>query len=102
MSSALARSCGALGRWRFRTYLSSHQRPLSTKLPNGFIPPTTDDLLELRERVQDFTRTDSCESRCLILLTVVPGREIPEDLAVKTDRDNEFPNYMWKKLGAAG
>lgn len=31
-----------------------------------------------------------------------PGREIPEDLALKTDRDNEFPNDMWKKFGEAG
>jgi isovaleryl-CoA dehydrogenase len=30
------------------------------------------------------------------------GREIPEDLALKTDRDNEFPNEMWRKFGEAG
>lgn len=31
-----------------------------------------------------------------------PGREIPEELAAKTDRENEFPNDMWKKFGEAG
>jgi hypothetical protein len=30
-------------------------RKISTKHPVGFAPPTEDDLLELRERVQDFT-----------------------------------------------
>lgn len=36
------------------------------------------------------------------MLILSLGREIPEDLAAKTDRDNEFPVQMWKKLGAAG
>ena len=31
-------------------------RTVSTKHPKGFEPPTDDDLLELRERVQEFTR----------------------------------------------
>lgn len=30
-------------------------RTLATKHPNGFVPPTEDELLELRERVQEFT-----------------------------------------------
>ena len=60
-------------------------RRASTKHPKGFNPPNDEDLLELRERVQEFTR-----------------REIPEDVAAKTDRDNEFPGAMWKKLGDAG
>ncbi len=30
------------------------------------------------------------------------GREIPEDVAARTDRENEFPMNMWKKLGDAG
>lgn len=30
-------------------------RSVSTKHPVGFEPPTEDDLIELRERVQDFT-----------------------------------------------
>jgi len=33
---------------------------------------------------------------------VFPGREIPEEFAAKTDRENEFPNDMWKKFGEAG
>lgn len=57
----------------------------SKKHPPGFESPTTADLYELRERVQEFTR-----------------REIPEEVAAKTDRENEFPNEMWKKLGEAG
>ncbi|KAK5296082.1 hypothetical protein LTR55_003851 [Exophiala xenobiotica] len=57
----------------------------TSKHPKGFTPPTTEDLYELRERVQEFTR-----------------REIPEEVASKTDSSNEFPNEMWKKLGEAG
>ncbi|RAL12692.1 isovaleryl-CoA dehydrogenase [Aspergillus homomorphus CBS 101889] len=60
-------------------------RTLATKHPKDFVPPTEDDLLELRERVQEFTR-----------------REIPEELAARTDTQNEFPAEMWKKLGEAG
>ncbi|BCR89396.1 uncharacterized protein ACHE_50594A [Aspergillus chevalieri] len=60
-------------------------RPLSTKHPKGFVAPTEDELQELRERVQEFTR-----------------REIPEDVAARTDAENEFPAEMWKKLGNAG
>jgi isovaleryl-CoA dehydrogenase len=58
---------------------------VSSKHPSGFTPPSTEDLYELRERVQEFTR-----------------REIPEEVAAATDRNNEFPNSMWKKLGEAG
>jgi isovaleryl-CoA dehydrogenase len=29
-------------------------------------------------------------------------REIPEEVAAATDRTNDFPNSMWKKLGDAG
>ncbi|EXJ79804.1 isovaleryl-CoA dehydrogenase [Capronia epimyces CBS 606.96] len=57
----------------------------TSKHPTGFTPPTTEDLHELRERVQEFTR-----------------REIPEEVAAKTDQSNAFPNEMWKKLGEAG
>ncbi|PLB37947.1 acyl-CoA dehydrogenase NM domain-like protein [Aspergillus candidus] len=60
-------------------------RTLATKHPQGFTPPTDDDLHELRERVQEFTR-----------------REIPEEVAARTDAQNEFPADMWKKLGDAG
>ncbi|KAF9641005.1 Acyl-CoA dehydrogenase conserved site [Lasiodiplodia theobromae] len=59
---------------------------LSTaKHPSGFIPPKEEDLEELRERVQEFTR-----------------REIPEEVAQRTDHENEFPKDMWRKLGEAG
>jgi isovaleryl-CoA dehydrogenase len=57
----------------------------SSKHPSSFTPPTTEDLYELRERVQEFTK-----------------REIPEEVAAATDRNNEFPNAMWRKLGEAG
>jgi isovaleryl-CoA dehydrogenase len=57
----------------------------TSKHPSGFTPPATSDLEELRERVQEFTR-----------------REIPADLAHTTDIKNDFPHYMWKKMGEAG
>lgn len=64
---------------------SQQLRNASSKHAKGFEPPTTSDLDELRERVQEFTR-----------------REIPEEVASQTDKSNEFPNAMWKKLGDAG
>ena len=57
----------------------------SSKHPTGFTAPSSEDLVELRERVQEFTR-----------------REIPEEVAAATDRTNDFPSTMWKKLGEAG
>ncbi|KFX92921.1 hypothetical protein V495_02657 [Pseudogymnoascus sp. VKM F-4514 (FW-929)] len=60
-------------------------RNASSKHPKGFVAPTPADLAELRERVQEFTR-----------------REIPEEVAAHTDKSNEFPATMWKKLGDAG
>lgn len=30
------------------------------------------------------------------------GREIPADVAARTDEQNEFPAEMWKKMGDAG
>lgn len=65
--------------------ISSQQRSHSQKHPKGFEPPSQDDLYELRERVQEFTR-----------------REISEEVASKTDKSNSFPNEMWQKLGDAG
>jgi isovaleryl-CoA dehydrogenase len=67
--------------------LNGHQqyRYASSKHPKGFEPPTSSDLAELRERVQEFTR-----------------REITEEVAAKTDRSNSFPNEMWAKMGDAG
>jgi isovaleryl-CoA dehydrogenase len=61
------------------------QRHASSKHPEGFEAPTSADLTELRERVQEFTR-----------------REITEELASKTDKSNAFPNEIWPKLGDAG
>lgn len=37
--------------------LTPYFRSISTKHPTGFVPPSESDLLELRERVQDFTST---------------------------------------------
>jgi isovaleryl-CoA dehydrogenase len=69
-----------------RTCITPFVRHASTsKHPAGFTPPTTEDLHELRERVQDFTR-----------------REISPELAHETDVGNAFPNEMWKKFGEAG
>lgn len=63
-----------------------HRRAFaSNKHPQGFEPPSTADLTELRESVQDFVR-----------------REITEEVASRTDKSNAFPNDMWPKLGAAG
>ena len=36
------------------------------------------------------------------MLILCPGREIPEELAQKTDHNNEFPTHMWERLGEAG
>jgi isovaleryl-CoA dehydrogenase len=60
-------------------------RNASSKHPKGFETPTSADLTELRERVQEFTR-----------------REISEEVASSTDKTNAFPNEMWQKLGDAG
>jgi isovaleryl-CoA dehydrogenase len=79
-----ARSARPLFRCSRATAISA-RRHASTKHSNGFTPPTQSDLDELRESVRDFTR-----------------REIPEEVAAKTDRDNEFPNDMWRKFGEAG
>ncbi len=35
-------------------------------------------------------------------LLISSGREIPESLAERTDRQNEFPSKMWQKMGEAG
>ncbi|KAL8676519.1 MAG: hypothetical protein Q9186_006969 [Xanthomendoza sp. 1 TL-2023] len=82
---ALTNTIRQVCRARPRIYTEAFKRAASTKHPTGFSPPSTDELTELRERVQEFTR-----------------REIPEELAAKTDKDNEFPNEMWKKFGEAG
>lgn len=32
----------------------------------------------------------------------IAEREIPEEVAAKVDKENEFPAYMWQKMGEAG
>ncbi|KAK1917742.1 hypothetical protein P3342_000456 [Pyrenophora teres f. teres] len=70
---------------RPRTVLTTAQRYASTKHPANFTPPTQSDLDELRDSVREFAR-----------------REIPEEVAARTDKQNEFPNDMWQKFGEAG
>ncbi|CAK7274167.1 hypothetical protein SEPCBS57363_006022 [Sporothrix epigloea] len=67
--------------------LAAHQqlRFASSKHPKGFVPPSPDDLEELRERVQEFTR-----------------REVTEEVAAAADKKNDFPAELWSKLGEAG
>ncbi|EGD88042.1 hypothetical protein H112_04520 [Trichophyton rubrum D6] len=60
-------------------------RAASTKHPQGFTPPTEDELNELRDTVREFAK-----------------REIPEEVAARTDQQNQFPPEMWKKFGEAG
>ncbi|KAF2758490.1 isovaleryl-CoA dehydrogenase [Pseudovirgaria hyperparasitica] len=61
------------------------RRAASSKHSKGFVAPSNDDLIELRESVQEFCR-----------------REITPEFAQKVDQTNEFPNEMWKKFGDAG
>ncbi|KAH6605587.1 isovaleryl- dehydrogenase [Trichoderma cornu-damae] len=84
-AARLARSAGSLRPAVALPSLSCQKRLHSQKHPKGFVPPSQDDLEELRERVHDFTR-----------------REIPEELAARTDKTNAFPSGMWQKLGEAG
>ncbi|KAK0513188.1 hypothetical protein JMJ35_004174 [Cladonia borealis] len=85
VSRALTNTIRQIGRLRPRPLQVNTKRAASSKHPRGFVPPTAEDLTELRERVQEFTR-----------------REIPEEVAAKTDRENEFPAHMWRKFGEAG
>ncbi|CEI60682.1 Isovaleryl-CoA dehydrogenase [Fusarium venenatum] len=72
--------------WRPAVTLPAIQSRLhSSKHPKGFEAPSNEELDELRERVQEFTR-----------------REITEEVAAKTDKTNAFPAEMWQKLGEAG
>ncbi|KAJ4263795.1 hypothetical protein NW762_005828 [Fusarium torreyae] len=72
--------------WRPAVTLPAIQSRLhSSKHPKGFEAPSNEELEELRERVQEFTR-----------------REITEEVAAKTDKTNAFPAEMWQKLGEAG
>ncbi|MCJ1461358.1 hypothetical protein MMC28_011740 [Mycoblastus sanguinarius] len=85
VARALTKTIRQVGRSRSRPFSVTIKRSASTKHPRGFLPPTTEDLSELRERVQEFAR-----------------REISEEVAAKTDRENEFPADMWRKFGEAG
>ncbi|EHA46518.1 isovaleryl-CoA dehydrogenase 2 [Pyricularia oryzae 70-15] len=55
------------------------------KHPAGFVAPDQAALDELRASVQEFVRA-----------------EIPEEVAARTDKENEFPADMWGKLGDMG
>ncbi|WPH05038.1 acyl-CoA dehydrogenase NM domain-like protein [Acrodontium crateriforme] len=66
-------------------FASQFQRYASTKHPKNFVPPTQEELDELRERTIEFAR-----------------REITPEVAQATDHGNEFPNSMWRKFGEAG
>ncbi|KAF2673930.1 putative isovaleryl-CoA dehydrogenase [Microthyrium microscopicum] len=85
LSRIAVRASRQLGRQRASFGPRTIVRAASSKHPNGFVPPTQEDLTELRDRVQEFTR-----------------REITEEFAAKVDRENEFPPEMWQKLGEAG
>ncbi|CAK7203401.1 hypothetical protein SEUCBS139899_006134 [Sporothrix eucalyptigena] len=65
--------------------IRQQSRSVSSKHPKGFVPPTQEDLEELRERVQEFAR-----------------REVTEELAAAADKNNDFPAELWPKLGEAG
>ena len=78
--------CSSSARGAIGSRLFSTTSPLEvSKHPNGFVPPSSSELEELRERVQEFVK-----------------REIPEEVARQTDTGNEFPAGMWEKLGEAG
>lgn len=71
-------------RSRPKPYLAG-KRFISAKHPLHFVPPTPEELTDLRDRVQDFRR-----------------REISETLAAETDSSNAFPSSLWQKFGEAG
>jgi isovaleryl-CoA dehydrogenase len=85
VSSLLQCTKSPLQRIPRAAFIAGQRRAASSKHPTGFVPPTTDELEELRERTIEFTR-----------------REIPFDLAQSTDHNNAFPHEMWRKLGEAG
>ena len=55
VSRALTNTIRQIGRSRPRPLQVNPKRAASTKHPRGFVPPTAEDLTELRERVQEFT-----------------------------------------------
>ncbi|KAF2454012.1 isovaleryl-CoA dehydrogenase [Lineolata rhizophorae] len=86
---AFSQTLRQTAQWRRRPLLpvrvQGRREAHASKHPRGFVPPAQEELVELRDRVQEFTR-----------------REIPEEVAERTDRENEFPAFMWKKMGGAG
>lgn len=102
VSQALTNVLRHVGRSRHRIHASTFKRATSSKHPRSFVPPTVEDLAELRDRVQEFTSRIDHFPLKRGELTAYTGREIPEELAATTDRDNEFPMELWKKLGEAG
>ena len=85
MSRMFSNAIRQIHRSRPTSFHTIGRRAASTKHPRGFVPPTTEEQHELRERVEEFTR-----------------REISEAVAAQTDSSNAFPSEMWKKLGEAG
>jgi isovaleryl-CoA dehydrogenase len=82
---SLSRPASQFRAIKLQVWSTIQYRNASSKHPKGFEAPTSADLTELRERVQEFTR-----------------REISEEVASNTDKTNAFPNEMWQKLGDAG
>ncbi len=56
ISRAFTNVLRQIGRSKPSLYHRAKQREASSKHPRGFVPPKTEDLVELRERVQEFTR----------------------------------------------
>ena len=63
-----------------RVSLPAIRHASTSKHPPGFMPPTTEDLYELRERVQDFTRREITEEGRSKdrLLQCFPQRDVEE------------------------
>lgn len=109
MMSLPLRNCTTFSASRLRLLTSIRprllqwHRPISTKHPNGFVPPTRDDLEELRDRTREFARRSKHSAQCRHFADLPSlGREITEEVAQRTDHHNEFPMDMWGKLGEAG
>lgn len=106
MSSLLALSHSLLARRTLPIIVSRQllcSRFASTKHTPNFKPPTSEDLVELRDRVREFTSKSSTHLQYKQLVNPTPTeREIPEEFAALVDRTNAFPNEMWAKMGSAG
>lgn len=71
-----ARSARSLCKPRRQLVPRSTWRAASSKHPQGFTPPTDEDLLELRERVQEFTSERPSKCMQLAVLTVCRTRDL--------------------------